>query len=111
MKAITTVPMARVMQIAVAPEVGAEAVVMVGSAAVPAADQGTVVVPHQVIMMAATTDQHRKVHLLEIIWSWDDAYVSFHLAPLLFFSLAMCGLYSFRLLVPSLGNNEAMIGL
>jgi hypothetical protein len=74
-KAKTMVPMARALQIAVAPEAGAEAVVMVGSAAVPVADQGGVVVPHQVIMMAATTDHHLKVHLLEIIWSWDDSYV------------------------------------
>jgi hypothetical protein len=61
-KAITMVPMARALQIAVAMEVGAEAVVMVGSAVVLVAGQGGVVVPHQVIMMAATTDQHLKVH-------------------------------------------------
>ena len=72
---------------------------MVGSAVVLVAGQGGVVVPHQVIMMAATTDQHLKVHLLEIIW-------------LLVLSFGKpCVGYSFRFLVLSFGNNEAMIGL
>jgi hypothetical protein len=63
-KAITMVHMARATQIAVAPEGELEAVVMVDSVAVPVVERGAVVVPRQVMMMAATTDQHlNNVHL------------------------------------------------
>jgi hypothetical protein len=64
-KVITLGPMARAMLMAVAPEMEAEVVMMVGSAAVLVADRGTAAVLQQVTTMVAAMGQRLKIHLVE----------------------------------------------